>query len=184
MVPWKERKETNCLPVIVVSLTVTAQMIAHAHALARRHASAFICSTDGSKESDWREQSGWRVSYVCQVSQFDLQPGLGHLGLGPHRHGDHLGVHHCVVPEAETERKINLSSQNSAQRIIFGVIKAPLRFRPNSCIKHWTPIGFSSLLAFARGFQNELDPLIKVSLLIGLQTPEASFRRVALTPPD
>lgn len=55
---------------------------------------------------------GGGVSYICQVSQFDLQPGLGHLGLGPHGHGDHLGVHHRMIPEAETDgAKSNLRNR-------------------------------------------------------------------------
>lgn len=52
------------------------------------------------------------VSYVCQVSQFDLHTGLGHFGLGPNGHGDHLGVHHCMVPEAETDGQTDRTKSN------------------------------------------------------------------------
>lgn len=37
-------------------------------------------------------------AYIRDVSQLDLQLGLGRLGLWSHSHGDDLGVHHGVIP--------------------------------------------------------------------------------------
>lgn len=42
---------------------------------------------------------GVGAAYIGQVSQFNLQAGLGRLGLGSHSHGNHLGVHNCMIPE-------------------------------------------------------------------------------------
>lgn len=39
-----------------------------------------------------------RCTYICNVSQLDLQLGLRGLRLRSHRHGDDLGVHDRVIP--------------------------------------------------------------------------------------
>lgn len=41
-------------------------------------------------------------THICEVSQFNLQVGLGCFQLRPHSHSDNLGVYNCVVPDTNT----------------------------------------------------------------------------------
>lgn len=54
----------------------------------------------------WQNDYG---AYICQVSQLNLQVGVGGLGLRSHSHSDDLGVHNCVVPELKTEIHFHFS---------------------------------------------------------------------------